>query len=91
MLSVESESMPPLSLIARPFHRLAGIRVDAASGNRRRTSINNKLSLVRFNDPQPKPLPINLPAARFLTLPSGQLRATISPLKSIPETKLNFG
>jgi dipeptidyl aminopeptidase/acylaminoacyl peptidase len=59
MVLVNSEPMPPLTLLARPFHRLAGLRIDALSGNLRRTSRLTSLSIVRFDDP--KPIPVELP------------------------------
>lgn len=68
MLLVESEAMPPLALIARPFYRLAGIRIDAATGVQRRTSTFTGLSVVRFEDP--KPVRVALPDGSALGYPA---------------------
>lgn len=67
ILLVEMEPLPPLSLIARPFHRLAGIRIDAQSGNRRRTARAKSISLRRFD--RAEPVRVELPPESSVTIP----------------------
>ena len=59
LLLGQNEAMPPISLVARPFHRLGGIRVDALSGNRRRNGRTISLAVLHFDDP--KPLNVDMP------------------------------
>jgi dipeptidyl aminopeptidase/acylaminoacyl peptidase len=67
VLLVESEAMPPISVVARPFYRLAGIRVDARSGHRRRTGRIVGLSVIHFD--HPKPLKIEMPEGSTFGIP----------------------
>jgi dipeptidyl aminopeptidase/acylaminoacyl peptidase len=61
LLLVDYESYPPISMIARPMLRIAGIRIDPAMGARRRVRRATGLSVQRL-DGSP---------ARRVALPSG--------------------
>ncbi|HXJ71405.1 MAG TPA: S9 family peptidase, partial [Candidatus Dormibacteraeota bacterium] len=68
MLLVDYEAQPPIELLARPLHRLAGLRIDAALGARQRTSRNTGLTLVRLADGTATP--IQLPEGARIGFPS---------------------
>jgi dipeptidyl aminopeptidase/acylaminoacyl peptidase len=45
---IEHEANPPIDLLARPYHGLAGVRVDPELGAERRTARNTGLSIRTF-------------------------------------------
>ena len=50
LLLVEYEAYPPIGLLARPFLRLGGVRVDPATGSRQRTGRFTGLLIVAVAD-----------------------------------------
>ena len=60
MVQIYFDAHPPIALLARPFLRLAGIRVDPLLGTRRRTGRISALSVVPFDGSDE--VPIGMPA-----------------------------
>lgn len=58
MLLVENDAYPPLSLIARPFESLAGLRIDGAWSSLRRTSRNTSITILDLTTGKATPLPL---------------------------------
>ena len=58
---VHHEAHPPVTMLARPYLALAGIRVDPSLGARRRLRRAGRVSVLRVSDGQ----------ERFLDLPAG--------------------
>lgn len=50
LLLVASEANPPIAWVARPIHRLAGLRIDAGLGIRQELSAHTGITIVRLND-----------------------------------------
>jgi len=69
MALVDGEANPPMTVIARSFHRLGGLRVDPDIGARRRTSRHTGLSVRRFAD-DAQPVRVVLPPGSRIALPS---------------------
>jgi len=67
MLLVDYEANPPLELLARPLHRLAGLRIDATLGARQRASRNTRLTWLRLADGSRRTVP--LPEGSFIGFP----------------------
>ncbi|HZL84035.1 MAG TPA: prolyl oligopeptidase family serine peptidase [Candidatus Krumholzibacteria bacterium] len=67
LMQVDIEPNPPLSLLARPFHSLAGLRVDLERRARQRTKRNLSLSFVDLESG--KTARVALPAERDFTVP----------------------
>ncbi|HZU76669.1 MAG TPA: prolyl oligopeptidase family serine peptidase, partial [Dehalococcoidia bacterium] len=66
LLLVEYEPYPPIALLARPFLKLGGIRVDPALGAQRRTSRLTGLIVVPVDG---VPVRIRLPAGAVIGMP----------------------
>jgi dipeptidyl aminopeptidase/acylaminoacyl peptidase len=64
---VHYESHPPISLLARPYLALAGLRVDPALGGRQRTRRMTGLSVIALPGGQPRR--IELPEGRSVSMP----------------------
>jgi dipeptidyl aminopeptidase/acylaminoacyl peptidase len=58
LVVVGYEAHPPVSMLARPILRLAGLRLDPALGARQRTRRFTSLSVLRISDGSLRPLPL---------------------------------
>ncbi len=67
LLLVDTEPYPPIELLARPFLKLAGVRVDPALGARRREFRATGLTLQRSSGGAPQP--VQLPAGSYIGTP----------------------
>ncbi|HEY3904542.1 MAG TPA: prolyl oligopeptidase family serine peptidase [Streptosporangiaceae bacterium] len=68
LIVVGYEAHPPVSMLARPILRLAGLRLDPALGARQRTRRFSSLSVLRISDGSLRPLA--LPASAQVSLPA---------------------
>jgi dipeptidyl aminopeptidase/acylaminoacyl peptidase len=68
MALVYYEPHPPISLLARPYLRLAGLRIDPALGGRQRVRRLTGLSILRLADGTQRPLP--LPSGAQVSVPT---------------------
>ncbi len=68
MALVHYEPHPPISLLARPYLPLAGLRIDPVLGGRQRVRRLTGLSILRLADGTQRPLP--LPADAQVSVPT---------------------
>jgi dipeptidyl aminopeptidase/acylaminoacyl peptidase len=68
LVVVGYEAHPPVSMLARPILRLAGLRLDPALGTRQRTRRFSSLSVLRISDGSLRPL--TLPAGAQVSVPA---------------------
>jgi len=68
MLLVETRAHPSIALLARPFQRLAGLRIDPALKARRRSNETVSYNIMHFHDG--KQIPVKLPEHARLGTPS---------------------
>ncbi len=68
LVAVGYEAHPPISMLARPILRLAGLRLDPVLGARQRTRRFSSLSVLRISDGSQRTL--NLPAGAQVSVPA---------------------
>jgi dipeptidyl aminopeptidase/acylaminoacyl peptidase len=68
LVVVGYEAHPPISMLARPILRLAGLRLDPELGARQRTRRFSSLSVLRISDGSLRPL--TLPAGAQVSIPA---------------------
>ncbi len=68
LVVVGYEAHPPVSMLARPILRLAGLRLDPALGARQRTRRFSSLAVLRISDGSLRPL--SLPAGAQVSVPA---------------------
>jgi dipeptidyl aminopeptidase/acylaminoacyl peptidase len=68
LVAVGYEAHPPISMLARPILRLAGLRLDPVLGARQRTRRFSSLSVLRISDGSLRTL--NLPAGAQMSVPA---------------------
>jgi dipeptidyl aminopeptidase/acylaminoacyl peptidase len=67
LLLISYEAHPPIALLARPFHRLAGLRVDPVRGARQRTFRYTGIAVRRLDEKTART--VTLPASASVGIP----------------------